>query len=297
MSAILETNIKGARLLNRGKVRDIYEIDDKHLMLVVTDRISAFDVVLDKPIPDKGAVLTQISNFWFVRFRDITPNHLSGKQPSDFISDPDSLAQLDRRAVVVKKAEPLAIECIVRGYIVGSGWKEYQKEGTVCGIPLPAGLEQAAKLPEPLFTPSTKAEQGEHDENISPERAAEIVGKDIAQRVAELSIRLYSEGAKHAAAQGIILADTKFEFGMLDGELILIDEVLTPDSSRFWPADEYRTGISPPSFDKQFVRDWLETLDWDKRPPAPPMPDEIVEKTAEKYREAYRRITGQQWRS
>jgi phosphoribosylaminoimidazole-succinocarboxamide synthase len=297
MSAILETNIKGARLLNRGKVRDIYEIDDKHLMLVVTDRISAFDVVLDKPIPDKGAVLTQISNFWFERFRDITPNHLSGKQPSDFISDPDSLAQLDRRAVVVKKAEPLAIECIVRGYIVGSGWKEYQKEGTVCGIPLPAGLEQAAKLPEPLFTPSTKAEQGEHDENISPERAAEIVGKDIAQRVAELSIRLYSEGAKHAAAQGIILADTKFEFGMLDGELILIDEVLTPDSSRFWPADEYRTGISPPSFDKQFVRDWLETLDWDKRPPAPPMPDEIVEKTAEKYREAYRRITGQQWRS
>ncbi len=295
MSGLLKTDIKGARLLNRGKVRDIYEIDDKHLMLVVTDRISAFDVVLDKPIPDKGAVLTQISNFWFERFKDLTPNHLSGKAPADFITDADSLAQLERRAIVVKKARPLEIECIVRGYIVGSGWKEYQERGTVCDIVLPAGLAQAEQLPEPLFTPSTKAEQGLHDENISPERAAEIVGRDIADRVAELSIRLYSEGAKHAAAQGIILADTKFEFGMLDDELILIDEVLTPDSSRFWPADEYRTGISPPSFDKQFVRDWLETTGWDKTPPAPAMPEEIVEKTAEKYREAYRRITGKPW--
>jgi phosphoribosylaminoimidazole-succinocarboxamide synthase len=295
MAALLQTDIKGAKLLNRGKVRDIYEIDDAHLMLVVTDRVSAFDVVLDRAIPDKGAILTQISNFWFDKFADITPNHLSGKEPSDFIDDPASLAQLDRRAVVVKKAEPLAIECIVRGYIAGSGWKEYQKKGTVCDIPLPAGLEQASRLPEPLFTPSTKAEQGFHDENISPERAAEIVGRDISDRVAEISLRLYAEGAKHAESQGIILADTKFEFGMLDGEVILIDEVLTPDSSRFWPADEYRTGISPPSFDKQFVRDWLETTGWDKTPPAPAMPDEIVEKTAEKYREAYRRITGKAW--
>jgi phosphoribosylaminoimidazole-succinocarboxamide synthase len=295
MNGLLETQIKGAKLLNRGKVRDIYEMDDKHLMLVVTDRISAFDIILDKPIPDKGAILTQISNFWFDRFSDVTPNHLSGATPADFIDDADSLAQLDRRAVVVKKAQPLAIECIVRGYIAGSGWKEYQKQGTVCDIPLPPGLDQAQQLPEPLFTPSTKAEQGFHDENISPERAAEIVGKEIADRVAELSIRLYSEGARHAREQGIILADTKFEFGMLDGELILIDEVLTPDSSRFWPADEYETGISPPSFDKQFVRDWLESTGWDKNPPAPAMPDEIVERTADKYREAYRRITGTAW--
>ncbi len=295
MSGLLKTDIKGARLLNRGKVRDIYEIDDEHLMLVVTDRISAFDVVLDKPIPDKGAILTQISNFWFDRFKDLTPNHLSGKAPADFITDADSLARLDRRAVVVRKARPLEIESIVRGYLAGSGWKEYREHGTVCDIALPSGLAQAERLPEPLFTPSTKAELGLHDENISPERAAEIVGRDIAERVGEISLRLYSEGAKHAAARGIILADTKFEFGMLDDELILIDEVLTPDSSRFWPADEYRTGISPPSFDKQFVRDWLETTGWDKTPPAPPMPEEIVEKTAEKYREAYRRITGTAW--
>ena len=296
MSGLIETNIKGAKLLNRGKVRDIYEIDDKHLMLVVTDRVSAFDVVLDKPIPDKGAVLTQISNFWFEKFKDLVPNHISGKTPADFITDEDSLKQLDKRAVVVKKAEPLPIECIVRGYIVGSGWKEYQKQGTVCEIKLPEGLKQAEKLPEPLYTPSTKAEQGLHDENISPDRAREIVGKEIADKVEELSLKIYKAGAEHAASQGIILADTKFEFGMLDGELVLIDEVLTPDSSRFWPADEYKTGSNPPSFDKQCVRDWLESTGWDKNPPAPSMPDDIVEKSAAKYREAFERITGQTWK-
>ena len=295
MQAVKETNIKGIKLLNRGKVRDIYELDDQHLMLVVTDRMSAFDVVLDRAIPDKGAVLTQISNFWFDMFRHAIPNHLSDKTPADFISDQDALSQLGKRAVVVKKAKPLPIECVVRGYLVGSGWKEYQQKGTVCDIELPAGLEQAAKLPEPLYTPSTKAEQGLHDENISPERAREIVGNEIADKVEALSLQIYKAGAEHAAKRGLILADTKFEFGMLDGELVLIDELLTPDSSRFWPADLYKTGSNPPSFDKQFVRDWLESLGWDKNPPAPPMTDEIVEKCTAIFHEAYRRITGQEW--
>lgn len=300
-NAILQTNIKGARLLNRGKVRDIYEVPDKkggapYFMLVATDRLSAFDVVMNEPIPDKGKVLTQISNFWFEKFKDLVPNHVISTTAEGYIDDPDSLRQLEGRALICKKAQPLAIEAIVRGYLVGSGWKEYKERGSVCEIPFPAGLKLAGKLPKPLFTPSTKAELGAHDENISPEKAGEIIGKELAQTVGELAIKLYQAGADYAATRGIILADTKFEFGLLDGKLILIDEVLTPDSSRFWPADGYKEGENPPSFDKQFVRDYLETTGWKKTPPAPPLPQEIIDKTAAKYREAYERITGQTWR-
>jgi phosphoribosylaminoimidazole-succinocarboxamide synthase len=301
MNAIRETNIKGAKLLNRGKVRDIYEVPDKkggapYFMLVATDRLSAFDVVMDEPIPDKGKVLTQISNFWFEKFKDIIPNHVLSTSAEGYIDDPESLKQLEGRALICKKAKPLAIEAIVRGYLVGSGWKEYQKQGTVCEIPLPKGLKLASKLPQPLFTPSTKAEMGAHDENISPEKAGEIIGVELAKQVAKLSIELYQAGADYAATRGIILADTKFEFGLLDGKLILIDEVLTPDSSRFWPADQYKEGENPPSFDKQFVRDWLETTGWAKVPPPPPLPQDIIDKTAAKYRDAYERLTGSQWR-
>lgn len=301
MSTILQSQIQGAKLLNRGKVRDIYEVPDKkggapYFMLVATDRLSAFDVVMNEGIPDKGKVLTQISNFWFERFKDLLPNHVLSTSATGYIDDADSLAQLEGRALICKKAQPLAIEAIVRGYLVGSGWKEYQKQGTVCGIQLPQGLKLAGKLPEPLFTPSTKAELGAHDENISPERAGEIIGKDLAARVGELSLKLYKAGAEYALSRGIILADTKFEFGLLNGELILIDEVLTPDSSRFWPASEYKEGENPPSFDKQFVRDWLEASGWNKTPPPPALPAEIVDRTAQKYREAFERLTGQTWR-
>jgi phosphoribosylaminoimidazole-succinocarboxamide synthase len=300
MSAILKTDIKGAKLLNRGKVRDIYEVPDKkggepYFMLVATDRLSAFDVVMDEPIPDKGAVLTKISNFWFEKFKDIIPNHVLSTSAKGYIDDPDSLRQLEGRALICRKAKPLAIEAIVRGYLVGSGWKEYQKQGTVCGIMLPVGMKLASKMPQPLFTPSTKAEQGAHDENISPEKAGEIIGKDLAKQVAEISVKLYQAGADYAATRGIILADTKFEFGLVDGKLILIDEVLTPDSSRFWPADSYKEGENPPSFDKQFVRDWLEASGWNKNPPPPKLPAEIIEKTAAKYREAFERLTGKKW--
>jgi phosphoribosylaminoimidazole-succinocarboxamide synthase len=300
MSIVLQSHIQGAKLLNRGKVRDIYEVPDKkggapYFMLVATDRLSAFDVVMNEGIPDKGKVLTQISNFWFERFKDLLPNHVLSTSAKGYIDDAASLAQLEGRALICKKAQPLAIEAIVRGYLVGSGWKEYQKQGTVCGIQLPQGLKLAGKLPEALFTPSTKAELGAHDENISPERAGEIIGKDLALRVGELSLKLYKAGAEYALSRGIILADTKFEFGLLNGELILIDEVLTPDSSRFWPASEYKEGENPPSFDKQFVRDWLEASGWNKTPPPPPLPQEIVDRTAQKYREAFERLTGQTW--
>jgi phosphoribosylaminoimidazole-succinocarboxamide synthase len=300
MNAILQTNIKGAKLLNRGKVRDIYEIPEKrggdpYFMLVATDRLSAFDVVMREPIPDKGRVLTQISNFWFEKFKHIIPNHVISTSAVGFIEDPDSLAQLEGRAIICKKAQPLAIEAIVRGYLVGSGWKEYQKQGTVCGIMLPVGMKLGSKMPKPLFTPSTKAEMGAHDENISPEEAAKIIGADLARQVADYSVRLYQAGADYAAGRGIILADTKFEFGLLDGRLILIDEVLTPDSSRFWPADKYVEGENPPSFDKQFVRDWLEATSWNKTPPPPALPQDIIDKTAAKYREAFERLTGQAW--
>ena len=300
MKAVFETNLKGAQLLNRGKVRDIYKIPARNgkpeaLLLVATDRLSAFDVVLAEPIPDKGKVLTQISNFWFDKFRELTANHLLSTTAEGWLTDSEDLAQVKDRAIVCKICKPLPVEAIVRGYLVGSGWKEYQKSGTVCEIPLPLGLRQAEKLPHPLFTPSTKAEQGAHDENISPEKAAELMGADVAKKVSETAIKLYEAGAAWAAGRGILLADTKFEFGIQDGTVILIDEVMTPDSSRFWPMDGYAIGSNPPSFDKQFVRDWLEAAGWNKNPPPPALPQEIIDKTRAKYIEAYEKITGKAW--
>ncbi len=289
---VFETNLPGLKLINRGKVRDLYEVDNSILM-IATDRLSAFDVVFDEPVPDKGRVLTQLSLFWFDMLEHMVPNHLLERDVDNF---PEGLRKyrdvLYQRSTIVKRAEPLAIECIVRGYISGSGWKDYQKTGSVCGIRLPRGLKESDRLPEPLFTPSTKAEIGEHDENISFERACEIIGSDIAERVRDISISIYKEASEYALSRGIIIADTKFEFGFIGDELCLIDEVLTPDSSRFWPLDEYSPGGPQPSFDKQFVRDYLESIDWDKRPPAPRLPDEIIEKTRKRYLEAYERITG-----
>ncbi len=279
--------------VNRGKVRDIYEIDADHLLIVTTDRLSAFDVIMPQPIPGKGEVLTRVARFWFERTRHLLPNHLADMALQEVIPDPAQRAVLGDRAMVVRKLKPLPVESIVRGYLIGSGWKDYQRSGQVCGIALPAGLQQADKLPEAIFTPSTKAELGAHDENIDFARTVELLGEDIACQVRDFSLRIYREAADYARARGIIIADTKFEFGLDEaGRLHLIDEVLTPDSSRFWPADQYRPGISPPSFDKQFVRDYLETLDWNKTPPGPQLPQEIIDKTAEKYREAERRLTG-----
>jgi phosphoribosylaminoimidazole-succinocarboxamide synthase len=293
MSVLYESRLAGLTLINRGKVRDIYRVDATRMLIVASDRLSAFDVVLPQPIPGRGEVLTRVSNFWFDRTRAIIPNHLEDLSVGQVVTDPVERAQLGDRAVVVRRLKPLPVEAIVRGYIIGSGWKDYLRTGAVCGIRLPAGLHQADRLPKPIFTPSTKAAVGAHDENISFEQAAELLGDDLAERVREASLRIYSECAAYALQKGIIIADTKFEFG-LDGEgrLHLIDELLTPDSSRFWPADQYRPGISPPSFDKQFVRDYLETLDWDKTPPGPELPPEIIEKTAAKYREAEERLTG-----
>ncbi len=287
---LLSLDLHGIRKVASGKVREIFDLGE-HLLLVATDRISAFDCILPNPIPDKGAVLTSISAFWFRRF-DFVENHVVATEMRDF---PAALqpyaAQLARRAMVVKKAKPLPVECVVRGYLAGSGWKEYQASQTICGIPLPAGLRQAEKLPETIFTPSTKAESG-HDMNIPWDECRRLVGDDVAEQVRALSIGIYEAGRAYAAERGIIVADTKFEFGLLDGRVILIDECLTPDSSRFWPADQHALGISPPSFDKQFVRDYLETLDWDKTPPAPPLPPEVIRKTSEKYRDAFARLTG-----
>ncbi len=289
---VFETDLKGVELVNKGKVRDIYKVGE-NLLLVATDRLSAFDVVLPDPIPDKGRVLTQLSLFWFEKLGHIVPNHLVETDVSRYPQELQQYAdQLEGRSMLVKIARPLAIECIVRGYISGSGWKSYQKSGQICGIELPAGLKESDKLPEPIFTPSTKAEAGLHDENISFERAKEIVGADTAEKVKEISLRLYQEAADYALSKGIIIADTKFEFGIYDGEIILIDEVLTPDSSRFWPLDDYEPGRSQASFDKQFVRDYLESIKWDKKPPAPKLPQEIIDKTRQRYLEAYRRITG-----
>ncbi len=279
-------------LLNRGKVRDIYAVGDEHMLIVACDRISAFDVVLPQPIPGKGEVLTRVANFWFKRTGGQVRNHLSGIAVSEVVPDAAQRKQLGMRAVVVKKLKPLPVEAIVRGYLIGSGWKDYQNSGALCGIALPADLKQAAQLPAPLYTPSTKAEVGAHDENISYQHTVQLLGAEIAARVRDISVDLYTEAAAYARERGIIIADTKFEFGLdAHGELHLIDEVLTPDSSRFWPAEQYRTGISPPSYDKQFVRDYLETLDWDKTPPAPDLPDEIITRTAEKYAEAERVLT------
>ena len=287
-----ESSIASLDLIGRGKVRDLYAVDDDWLLIVATDRLSAFDVVLPDPIPGKGAVLTGISEFWFRRTDAIARNHRAGAPAVEAVlSDPGELAEARGRAMIVRRLRPLPIEAIVRGYLIGSGWREYRASGAVCGIALPDDLREADRLPEPLFTPSTKAEAGEHDENIDFEAACELVGEDVARRVRDVSLDLYHHAAEHARARGIIIADTKFEFAVDgDGELVLIDEVLTPDSSRFWPADKYAPGMSPPSFDKQFVRDYLDTLDWDKRPPAPALPAEVIRKTAEKYREAERRL-------
>lgn len=280
-------------LINRGKVRDIYKVDDDHLLIVTTDRLSAFDVVLPQPIPGKGEVLTRVANFWFRRTAHLLPNHLSDLPLEAVVRDPAQRALLGDRAIVVRRLKPLPVESIVRGYLIGSGWKDYQKTGEVCGIALPSGLRQADKLPQAIFTPSTKAELGAHDVNIDFDKTVELLGEAVARQVRDYSLQIYTEAAAYALEQGIIIADTKFEFGTDDsGRLHLIDEVLTPDSSRFWPADEYRPGISPPSFDKQFVRDYLETLDWDKTPPGPELPQQIIDKTAEKYREAEKRLTG-----
>ena len=293
MTAIFETDLQGLELIGRGKVRDIYAAGDEHLLIVATDRLSAFDVVLPDPIPGKGAVLTGLSRFWFSRIDDIVRNHCATAGIEEFVPDAGVRASIADQTMVVRRLEPLPIEAIVRGYLIGSGWKDYQRTGTVCGIRLPSGLRQADRLPEVIFTPSTKAEAGAHDENIDFDAAAGLVGRELAERVREASIRVYREAAAFAAERGIIIADTKFEFALdADGELVLIDEVLTPDSSRFWPADRYAPGTSPPSFDKQFVRDYLETLDWDKAPPAPALPAEIIEQTSRKYREAFDRIAG-----
>jgi phosphoribosylaminoimidazole-succinocarboxamide synthase len=291
-SVLFESRLTGLRRISQGKVRDIYEVDDHNLLIVTTDRLSAFDVVLPDPIPGKGEVLTQLSNFWFARTQPIVANHLTGIAPEDVVKSPDERAVVARRSIVVRRLKPLPVEAVVRGYLIGSGWKDYKSTGAVCGIALPAGLPMAAQLPEPIFTPATKAEIGQHDENIGFATMESMVGAEIAGRVRSLAIDIYRRGAEYARTRGIIIADTKFEFGLdPDGKLYLIDEVLTPDSSRFWPASEYRTGISPPSFDKQYVRDYLETLDWNKQAPGPALPAEVVRRTSEKYRQALELLT------
>jgi phosphoribosylaminoimidazole-succinocarboxamide synthase len=285
---MLQSSLKSLPFLHRGKVRDIYAVGDDKLLIVQTDRLSAFDVILPTPIPGKGRVLTELSFFWFDKLKHVVPNHLTGIDPLSVVA-PEERGEIEGRAMVVRKLTPLLVEAVVRGYIIGSGWKDYQDTGAICGIDLPKGLQQAQKLPQPIFTPASKAPAGQHDENIPYSEVEKLVGRDMAARVREVSIRLYTEAAEYAAQRGIIIADTKFEFGTDDkGELVLIDEALTPDSSRFWPASEYRTGISPPSFDKQFVRDWLETQPWNKKAPAPALPDDVLRQTSEKYREALR---------
>ena len=289
--ALYESSIKSLRRLGKGKVRDIYAVDADKMLIVTSDRLSAFDVVLSDPIPDKGRVLNEMASFWFGRLGHVIPNQLTGIDPETVVK-PEEREQVRGRSIVVRKLKPLPIEAVVRGYIIGSGWKDYQKTGNVCGIELPKGLQQAQKLPQPIFTPATKAAEG-HDENISFKEVEKLVGPELAAKVRDVSIRLYKEAADYAATKGIIIADTKFEFGLDDkNQLVLIDEVLTADSSRFWPADSYKVGMSPPSFDKQYVRDYLETLDWDKTPPAPKLPADVIDRTSEKYREALKRLTG-----
>ncbi len=286
-SGLFSSEVKSLSLINKGKVRDLYHVDDQYMLIVTTDRISAFDVILPDPIPEKGAVLTVVSDFWLNRFSRLVPNHLSNIKLKDILPDDDERRPFEERGIIVKKLKPLPVEAIVRGYIIGSGWKDYQKTGTLCGIQLPTGMQQAQQLAEPIFTPSTKAEIGEHDENIDYERTVDLIGKEMADRVRDLSIEIYSEAANYAKKRGIIIADTKFEFGVdNDNVLYLIDEVITPDSSRFWPANSYQIGTSPPSFDKQYVRDYLETLDWNKTDPGPLLPEEVINNTAQKYKEA-----------
>ena len=292
LDTLYESSLKSLPLLARGKVRDIYAVGEDHLLIVTTDRLSAFDVVLPDPIPGKGAVLTAVSSFWFGRTAGLVPNHLADMSLEAAVQDPAERAQIEGRAVVVRKLRALPVEAIVRGYLIGSGWKDYQASGAVCGIALPAGLQLADRLPEPVFTPSTKAGVGGHDENIDFDRTRELLGGELAAQVRDVSLRIYTSCAAYALERGIIIADTKFEFGLDDNDrLVLIDEVLTPDSSRFWPADSYRPGESPASFDKQYVRDYLETLDWDKTPPGPGLPEEVIANTAAKYREAQERLT------
>ncbi len=291
--ALFESHIDELELLARGKVRDIYAVDKDHLLIVTTDRLSAFDVIMPDPVPGKGRVLTSMSLFWFEMMSDLIPNQLTDIRIEDVVKNDTARRQLEGRALVVKRLNPLPIEAVVRGYLIGSGWKDYQASGAVCGIALPEGLQQAQQLPEVLFTPATKAEAGDHDENISFERTAELIGDQLAVRVKDTSIAIYARASEYARERGIIIADTKFEFGLsTNGELYLIDEVLTPDSSRFWPAHSYAIGSSPPSFDKQFVRDYLETLDWDKTAPGPTIPADVLDKSAAKYAEALARITG-----
>ena len=291
---VLNTDIKDLTLVNKGKVRDIYDCDDK-LLIVTTDRISAFDVILQEGIPHKGKVLSQTSAFWFEIMKDTIPHHLISMEIGDFPPECEKhRSSLIGRTMLVRKAKPLPVECVVRGYLAGSGWSEYQQSGSICGIPLKAGLQESSPLGEPIFTPATKAELGEHDENITFEKMKEMIGKALAEQAREVSLSLYNKGSAMAREKGIIICDTKFEFGLVNGELILIDEVLTPDSSRFWPEDEYEPGRAQRSFDKQFVRDYLLTLTWDKTPPAPHLPEEIVQKTSERYLEAFRRLTGRE---
>lgn len=286
-AALFESSISSLELLARGKVRDIYNIDEQYMLIVTTDRMSAFDVVLPDPIPGKGQVLTNVANFWFARTKHIIPNHLSDLTLADVIADPVERTQIEGRGIVVKKLNPLPVEAIVRGYLIGSGWQDYQDSGTLCGITLAPGLQQAERLPKALYTPSSKAEIGDHDENISFAQTVDLLGQTLAEQIRDVSLELYKLAADYVLQRGIIIADTKFEFGLTDdGSLHLIDEALTPDSSRFWPADQYQVGISPASFDKQFVRDYLNSLDWDKTPPGPRLPEEIVLKSAQKYAEA-----------
>lgn len=287
-SALFESSLKSLKFLHRGKVRDLYAVGTDRLLVIQTDRLSAFDVIMPDPIPEKGRVLTEMSFFWFKKLGHVIPNHLTGVAPESVVA-PDERGQVAGRAMVVRKLKPLMIEAVVRGYIIGSGWKDYQKAGMVCGIPLPAGLKEAQKLPEVIFTPATKAPAGQHDENVSYAEAEKIIGSELAAKVRAVSMQLYSEAAEYAKGRGIIIADTKFEFGVdAAGRLYLIDEILTPDSSRFWPASEYQVGMSPPSFDKQIVRNWLETRPWNKKAPAPKLPPDVLKKTSEKYQEVLR---------
>jgi len=289
---LLKSSLGSLPLIHKGKVRDIYDIDQSKMLIVTTDRLSAFDVIMGEPIPYKGEVLTQMANFWFDYFKDI-PNHLTHENPEDYVL-PDEIMQVKGRAIVVKKLIPIPIEAIVRGYIIGSGWKEYQLSQTICGIGLPEGLKQADRLPQVLFTPSNKAEQGQHDENITLDQCRKLIGDDLTQKVSDISIEIYSKAAALAKTKGIIIADTKFEFGLdSDNQVTLMDEVLTPDSSRFWPEESYQVGVSPPSFDKQYVRDWLESQTWNKKAPAPKLPKNVIDETSQKYIEAFFKITGQ----
>jgi phosphoribosylaminoimidazole-succinocarboxamide synthase len=296
MPALYATSIKSLPLVSKGKVRDVYALGDDKLLMITTDRLSAFDVVMGEPIPEKGIVLNQMANFWFDKLASVIPNHLTGIDPATVVTS-DEVSQVIGRAVVAKRLKPILVEAVVRGYLAGSGWKDYKESGKVCGITLPAGLENAQKLPEPIFTPAAKAEVGNHDENISFEKVVELIGEKLANQIRAVSIRLYKEASDYAATRGIIIADTKFEFGLDDlGQLVLMDEILTADSSRFWPAETYHVGSNPPSYDKQFVRDWLETAQvhgklWPKTAPAPQLPANVIEKTAQKYREALNRLT------